>query len=185
MIHVDIEKDLPGIPAGSRICNVAYAENDGYFTMNALEPLAEQSTAPIYAYTNDHVISTIVPGTSSNLPPFRLPTLHIVRTSARTGEAVEVDSNASAFRLVGDLGIPVLRHIHQCWPHYAYDADGKYQLFLLVHGWNKVYSHAPVLALRTISDKKNLAHLPPPLHACTHIICTTLIAKVDGSDSAG
>ena len=104
----DLIKDFPGIPEGSRICNVGHAEFDDFFTMNALEPLGDQSTAPIYAYANDHVISTIVPG---------------------------------------DLGIPVLRHIHQCWPHYTTDAKGNYQLYLLVHGWNlgkfAVLKHVP------------------------------------------
>jgi len=89
---------LPGIPAGSRICNASRAVHDDRWYMNALAPVsAGQTTAPIYAYT-DHVVSTIVPG---------------------------------------DLGIPVLKHIHHCWPHYTRDASGKRQLYLLVHGWNK------------------------------------------------
>lgn len=37
----------------------------------------------------------------------------------------------------GDLDIPVLTNIHHVWPHYIKSADGKMQLYLLVHGWNK------------------------------------------------
>jgi hypothetical protein len=38
-------------------------------------------------------------------------------------------------------------HIHQVWPHYVAGADGKFQLYLLVHGWNlgkfAVLKHVP------------------------------------------
>jgi len=102
----DLVQTLPGIPAGSRICNVSRAENDDYWLFNALEPLGNQKSAPIYAYADDHVISTIIPG---------------------------------------DLGIPILRHVHHVWPHYH---EG--QLYLLVHGWNKgkfaVLKHEPTFA---------------------------------------
>ena len=37
----------------------------------------------------------------------------------------------------GDLDIPVLTNIHHVWPHYVGDKNGKKQLYLLVHGWNK------------------------------------------------
>jgi hypothetical protein len=36
----------------------------------------------------------------------------------------------------GDLGIPVLKHLHHCWPHYVRGADGISRLYLLVHGWS-------------------------------------------------
>ena len=38
-----------------------------------------------------------------------------------------------------ELGIPVLKHLHHVWPHYAPassdDAEAKGALYLLVHGW--------------------------------------------------
>ena len=37
----------------------------------------------------------------------------------------------------GELGIPVLKNIHHVWPHEVPGADGKKELVLLVHGWNK------------------------------------------------
>ena len=37
----------------------------------------------------------------------------------------------------GDLGIPVLKHIHHAWPHWVKDGKGNKQLYILVHGWNK------------------------------------------------
>lgn len=36
----------------------------------------------------------------------------------------------------GDLGIPVLKHLHHVWPHYVTHADGTRRLYLLVHGWS-------------------------------------------------
>lgn len=107
---VKFEKDgtavkvLPGIPPNSRICNVSYAEEHGYFLINPLAPVTEgQKSAPIYAYMDDAIISTIIPG---------------------------------------DLGVPVLKHVHHVWPHYV-----KGQLYLMVHGWNKgkfaILKHEP------------------------------------------
>lgn len=81
-----------GIPEGSRICNISWEEQNQFWVMNALEPLGNQTSAPIYAWAEGGVISTIIPG---------------------------------------DLGIPILKHLHQVWPHLV---DG--QLYLLVHGWN-------------------------------------------------
>lgn len=37
----------------------------------------------------------------------------------------------------GDLGIPILTNIHHVWPHVVTNKNGKKQLYLLVHGWNK------------------------------------------------
>ena len=37
----------------------------------------------------------------------------------------------------GELSIPVLRNIHHVWPHEVPGANGKKELVLLVHGWNK------------------------------------------------
>ena len=36
----------------------------------------------------------------------------------------------------GDLDIPVLKHVHHAWPHVV-DKDGKKQVYILIHGWNK------------------------------------------------
>ena len=35
----------------------------------------------------------------------------------------------------GSLGIPVLKHIHNVWPHYHTNEAGVRNLYLLVHGW--------------------------------------------------
>ena len=47
----------------------------------------------------------------------------------------------------GELGIPVLKHLHHVWPHYVTQADGSKQLYLLVSGWSKgkfaVLKHEP------------------------------------------
>ena len=47
----------------------------------------------------------------------------------------------------GELGIPVLKHLHNVWPHYVLEADGKRRLYLLVHGWSAgkyaVLKHEP------------------------------------------
>ena len=37
----------------------------------------------------------------------------------------------------GELGIPVLKNIHHVWPHEIPGENGKKELVLLVHGWNK------------------------------------------------
>lgn len=37
----------------------------------------------------------------------------------------------------GDLGIPVLKHLHHVWPHYVTDRNGKRTLYLLVQGWSR------------------------------------------------
>lgn len=94
---------MPDIPSGSRICNVAHAEHDGYFVMNALAPLDDgktglggQRTAPIYAHSGERLISCID---------------------------------------AGSLGIPVLKHIHNVWPHYHTDEAGVRTLYILIHGW--------------------------------------------------
>ena len=67
-------RSMPDIPAKSRICNIAHAEK--YFVMNALEPLGDQKSAPVYAHTGEKLLSTIV---------------------------------------AGELGIPVLKNLHQVW----------------------------------------------------------------------
>ena len=36
----------------------------------------------------------------------------------------------------GELNIPILNNIHHAWPHKV-KKDGKEQLYILVHGWNK------------------------------------------------
>jgi len=36
----------------------------------------------------------------------------------------------------GELGIPVLKHLHHTWPHYVTQPDGSRQLYLLIHGWS-------------------------------------------------
>jgi len=47
----------------------------------------------------------------------------------------------------GELGIPVLKHLHHTWPHYVTQADGSKQLYILVHGWSAgkfaVLKHEP------------------------------------------
>jgi hypothetical protein len=47
----------------------------------------------------------------------------------------------------GDLGIPVLKHLHNVWPHYVTHDDGSRTLHLLVHGWSAgkyaVLKHEP------------------------------------------
>eukprot|EP00943_MAST-04B_sp_MAST-4B-sp1_P009419 g9419.t1 len=47
----------------------------------------------------------------------------------------------------GDLGIPVLKHLHHVWPHYVTDDDGERTLYLLIHGWSRgkfaVLRHEP------------------------------------------
>jgi hypothetical protein len=37
----------------------------------------------------------------------------------------------------GELNIPILNNIHHAWPHTVKGEDGKEQLYILVHGWNK------------------------------------------------
>ena len=37
----------------------------------------------------------------------------------------------------GELEIPGLTNIHQVWPHVVKNSNGKKQLYILVHGWNK------------------------------------------------
>lgn len=51
---------LPGIPSGSLICNVAYSE--GHYFFNALSPIGNQKSAPIYVHSGDHLASTLIPG---------------------------------------------------------------------------------------------------------------------------
>uniref|UniRef100_A0A7S3ESD9 Uncharacterized protein n=1 Tax=Haptolina ericina TaxID=156174 RepID=A0A7S3ESD9_9EUKA len=36
----------------------------------------------------------------------------------------------------GELGIPVLKHLHHTWPHYVTAPDGERTLYLLIHGWS-------------------------------------------------
>ena len=47
----------------------------------------------------------------------------------------------------GELGIPVLKHLHNVWPHYVMDERGQRTLHLLVHGWSAgkfaVLKHEP------------------------------------------
>jgi hypothetical protein len=48
----------------------------------------------------------------------------------------------------GDLGIPVLKHLHHVWPHYVTDPKTKKRtLYLLVQGWSRgkfaVLKHVP------------------------------------------
>ena len=102
---------LPDIPDGARICNVSRAEREGWFVMNALEPIRHTpaKTAAIYAHSGERLLSTIEPG---------------------------------------ELGIPILKHLHHCWPHYVPGADGERGvLHLLVHGWSAgkyaVLKHEP------------------------------------------
>jgi hypothetical protein len=53
------------IPAGSLVCNISY-NNEHYF-LNALSPLGEQKSAPIYVHTGKTLVSTIIPG-DLNIP---------------------------------------------------------------------------------------------------------------------
>ena len=47
----------------------------------------------------------------------------------------------------GDLGIPVLKHLHHVWPHYITDENGERTLYLLIQGWSRgkfaVLRHEP------------------------------------------
>jgi len=47
----------------------------------------------------------------------------------------------------GQLGIPILKHLHHTWPHYVNNADGTRTLYLLIHGWSQgkyaVLKHEP------------------------------------------
>jgi len=56
-------KALPNIPDTARICNVARAEDHGYFVMNALEPIQHHppKTACVYAHTGEDLVSVIEP----------------------------------------------------------------------------------------------------------------------------
>ena len=56
---------LGDVPVGARICNVARADEHGYFVMNALEPIQHTpaKTAPIYAHDGEKLVSTIEAGT--------------------------------------------------------------------------------------------------------------------------
>ena len=53
------------IPEGSLVCNVSFKEE--HFFFNALKPIGEQRSAPIYAHTSKDVVSTIIPG-DLNIP---------------------------------------------------------------------------------------------------------------------
>ena len=118
---------LPGVPHGSRICNVAVAKGsgadaaaraatpgggEGYLYMNALAPLGDGTT---YALGGGR---EAVRGAARTAPIY-----------AHSGEAVVSVIDA------GSLGIPVLKHLHHVWPHYVPNADGSKTLHLLVHGW--------------------------------------------------
>ena len=48
------------IPEGSLVCNVSYKTE--HFFFNALKPVGDQKSAPIYAHTSEKLVSTIVPG---------------------------------------------------------------------------------------------------------------------------
>lgn len=52
--------EFEDIPESSLVCNVAHTGD--YFLINALRPLGGESSAPIYAYTGNKLVSTIVPG---------------------------------------------------------------------------------------------------------------------------
>lgn len=54
---VEIFKD---IPEGSLVCNISYKTD--HFFLNALSPIGEQKSAPIYVHTGEKLVSTIVPG---------------------------------------------------------------------------------------------------------------------------
>lgn len=47
----------------------------------------------------------------------------------------------------GELGIPILKHLHHVWPHYVTDVSGNRTLYLLLHGWSAgkfaVLKHEP------------------------------------------
>lgn len=88
------------LPDTARICNVAHADDHGYFVMNALEPIQHTpaKTASVYAHTGDELVSIINPG---------------------------------------ELGVPVLKHLHHVWPHYVTGPDGKRTLYLLLCGWSR------------------------------------------------
>ncbi len=53
------------IPEGSLICNVS-SEMEHFF-FNALQPVGDQKSAPIYAHTGEKLVSTIIPG-DLNIP---------------------------------------------------------------------------------------------------------------------
>lgn len=48
------------IPDGSLVCNVSYEME--HFFFNALRPINDQRSAPIYAHTGQQLVSTIIPG---------------------------------------------------------------------------------------------------------------------------
>ncbi len=48
------------IPEGSLVCNVAY-KSDNFF-LNALSPIGDQKSAPIYVHTGEKLVSTVIPG---------------------------------------------------------------------------------------------------------------------------
>jgi len=48
------------IPTGSLVCNVAHKSE--HFFFNALSPIGDQKSAPIYAHTGEKLVSTIIPG---------------------------------------------------------------------------------------------------------------------------
>lgn len=54
---VELIKD---IPAGSRICNVAYLHDHFFFC--PLAKIGDQKSAPVYAHTGEELVSTIIPG---------------------------------------------------------------------------------------------------------------------------
>jgi len=47
----------------------------------------------------------------------------------------------------GDLGIPVLKHLHHVWPHYINGPNGERTLYILCSGWSRgkfaVLKHEP------------------------------------------
>lgn len=52
--------EFDNIPESALVCNIA--RHKDLFFVNALRPIGEQKTAPIYAHTGDELVSTIVPG---------------------------------------------------------------------------------------------------------------------------
>jgi hypothetical protein len=48
------------IPEGSLVCNVSFKTE--HFFFNALRPINDQRSAPIYAHTGKELVSTIIPG---------------------------------------------------------------------------------------------------------------------------
>ena len=46
------------IPEGSRVCNLSF--KDEHFFFNALAPIGEQKSAPIYAHTGNTLVSTVL-----------------------------------------------------------------------------------------------------------------------------